>query len=184
MRIGLICSLVAGIGVLAAPAAHAQDAGKAGITMGFPASIGVLWHATDSVALRPEFTFSGASSESDGPGAIEGDNWTVATGVSVLFYLTKQDNLRTYITPRIAYARTSSSTTISSITTSTTRNTTNSVGAFGSFGAQYNLGDKFGVFGELGFGVTRATSRSSFSGAESRSTQWSTRGGVGVIYYP
>jgi len=184
MRTALICSLVAGFGLLGTATAQAQDAGKVGITMGFPGSIGLLWHASDRVALRPELTFSGASSEADGPGEVEGDNWAIATGVGVLFYLNKQDNLRTYFTPRIAYTRTSSSTTISSVTTSTSENTSNSLGVFGSFGAQYNLGEKFGVFGELGFGVTRAKARGGFSNAESRTTQWGTRAGVGVIYYP
>jgi len=183
MRTRLICSFVAMMGLPGGPA-YAQDPGKVGITMGFPASIGVLWHATDSLALRPEFTFSGGSSEFDGTGVIETDNWSIATGASVLFYLKKHDNLRTYVTPRIAYTRTESTTTLSSFTNTTTRNATNSLGAFGSFGAQYNLGDKFGVFGELGFGVTRARVRGGFSGSESTSTQWGTRAGVGVVYYP
>ena len=183
MRTRLICSFVAVMGFLAGSTAHAQDAGKMGITMGFPASIGILWHATDSGALRPEFTFSGASSDAEGPGEVNGDSWAVATGFSVLFYMKQQDNLRTYFTPRIAYTRTSSTTEISSVTTSTSKNTSNSLGAFGSFGAQYNLGDKFAVYGELGFGVTRAKARGSFNG-EARTTQWGTRAGVGVIYYP
>ena len=186
MRTGLICSLVALVGFLGTSTANAQDAGKAGITMGFPGSIGVIWHASDRVAIRPEITFSGASADADGPGEVKGDNWALATGLGVLFYLSSQDNLRTYFTPRIAYTRTSATTEISSVTTSSSKNTSNSLGGFGSFGAQYNLGDKFGVFGELGFGVTRATARgsSTFSSGESRSTQWGTRAGVGVIYYP
>ena len=184
MRTGLISSLVALMGFLGSSTAHAQNPGKAGITMGFPGSIGFIWHASNKVAIRPEISFSGASSESDGPGEISGDNWAIATGVGVLFYLSTHDNLRTYFTPRIAYTRTSSTTDVSSITNSSSENTTNSVGGFGSFWAQYNLGDKFGVFGELGFGVTRGTSRSSLSSRESRTTQWGTRAGVGVIYYP
>ena len=33
--------------------ASAQDTPKLGVTMGYP-SIGVIWHVTDGVALRPE----------------------------------------------------------------------------------------------------------------------------------
>ena len=36
--------------------ASAQDHGPVGITMAFPTSIGAIFHATDKVAIRPEFT--------------------------------------------------------------------------------------------------------------------------------
>jgi hypothetical protein len=183
MQSRLICAFVAVMGVLGGSAA-AQDAGKVGITMGYPASIGLIWHASDSIAIRPELTFSGSSAESDGPGIVGGESWAVATGVSALFYMKKYDNLRTYFTPRFTYARTSSTTDISSITTSSSTSRSRTIGGAGSFGAQYALGDKFSVFGEVGFGLMRSTSSSSFSSGKSKITSWGTRAGAGVIYYP
>ena len=51
---GVLALLLCGV-----TGAAAQDGGKAGITMGYPASIGILWHAGDRVAIRPEFSISG-----------------------------------------------------------------------------------------------------------------------------
>ena len=45
----------------------AQDKGDVGISMGYPASVGVVFHMTDSVALRPEISFTHISSDSDSP---------------------------------------------------------------------------------------------------------------------
>ena len=41
--------LVCGMG-----SANAQDNPRVGLTMGYPTSIGVLWHVTDRIAIRPE----------------------------------------------------------------------------------------------------------------------------------
>ena len=45
--------------------ALAQDKGDVGISMGYPAAVGVVFHLTDSVALRPEISFTRISSDSD-----------------------------------------------------------------------------------------------------------------------
>jgi hypothetical protein len=44
------------------------------------------------------------------------------------------------------------------------------------------LSDKFSLFGEVGFGVTRSTSTGSVT-TKSTGDSWSTRSGVGVILY-
>ena len=46
-RIGLLAAIAIG---LLAPAASAQDDPKAGITMGYPASVGIIWQVNDRVA--------------------------------------------------------------------------------------------------------------------------------------
>jgi hypothetical protein len=90
MRIGrlLACSLaLLGMG---ATGAAAQDEGKVGITMGYPAAVGIIWHVSDTVAIRPELSFSGSSSETDRAENItdsESDGWTLGTGISALFYV-------------------------------------------------------------------------------------------------
>ena len=43
--------------------AVAQEKGQTGLTMGYPATIGLIWHIGDSAALRPEFSFSRTANE-------------------------------------------------------------------------------------------------------------------------
>jgi hypothetical protein len=163
--------------VLTAAAARAQDHGNVGITIGFPAAVGVLWHVSDAVAIRPDFRISGTSSD---PGDVDG--WTFGTGVSALFYMRDADNVRTYFSPRIDYQRNTSNVTALGI--QQTR-TSHAWGTAGSFGAEYNPNRRFGVFGEIGFSYSRlkVDAVSSFI-TEGTSHGWGTRAGVGVIYYP
>jgi hypothetical protein len=171
---------------LGATPAAAQDRGKVGITIGFPAAIGVLWRVNDKVAVRPELALSGNSSESTSSSfESEAEGWTIATGASVLLYLNTYDNLRTYFTPRFTYSRLSTtSESEGPFTNPTTKTTGNSVGATGSFGAEYSLGNKFAVFGEAGFGFSHSTTTSSTAGVKVTGNTWGTRAGVGVIFFP
>ena len=176
--------------------ARAQEKHKAGITMGFPAAVGVLWHLNEKVALRPELTFGGSSSETSitttttTPISINSDNWSVGTGVSALFYLKTEDKLRTYVSPRFIYSHTSSSSDTSGLTTVPGQTSVDlsqsgdAWGGIGSFGAQYAVGDRFTVFGEFGFGFTHSSTSRSATGASGSGNAWGTRGGVGIVYYP
>ena len=98
--------------------ASAQDTPRMGITMGYPAAIGVVWQPTDRIALRPEVTLSKSSGESilttsftfggtttTTTSVISNDNWQAGVGLSALFYLTGHDALRTYVSPRWTYTR-------------------------------------------------------------------------------
>src|SRR5262252_8279767 len=171
MRHTLLIALAA---CLLLPAgASAQDTPRFGIVMGFPAAVGILWNVSDRVALRPMIDWSRSSSESTTtisglpPGiptittttTTNISGWNLGAGVSALFYLTKADALRTYVSPGFSYARGSSTidTTVTGsrglptplptgpVTTRSSNYTT-----FGAFGAQYTLGQRFGIFGELG----------------------------------
>ena len=176
--------------------AGAQEKHKAGITMGFPAAIGVLWHLNEKVAIRPELTFGGSSSETTlttgtlTPITINSDGWSIGTGVSALFYMKTEDKLRTYISPRFIYSHTTSSSDTSGLTTLPGQTPVDlsqsgdAWGGAGSFGAQYAVGDKFTVFGELGFGFTHSTTSRSTTGTSGSGNSWGTRGGVGIVYYP
>ena len=172
----------------------AQEQGKVGITMGFPQSVGVLWHVSEKVAVRPELSFSWNSSDS---GTTESDHDVFATGISALFYLRKWDNLSTYISPRYSFGRasgTSASTDdgLSGDSEQTSRNHLFS----GSFGAQYWMSPRFSVFGEIGLGYQRTSGESSFSlpagidpppfielERESSARSVATRSAVGVAFY-
>jgi len=184
--------------------AFAQDAGQIGVTLGYPSAVGVIWHVTDNVAVRPEISFSTGSTESptssfSGLSAALGEtsSTTVTAGVSGLFYFGEWDKLRAYVSPRYTYTRLTSD---SGSTFSTdTRNSAYTVS--GSFGAQYQFHRRFAVFGETGFGY--AHTRTSFTSLlllpvipvgsnvpapvsrseELNSHNWSTRTGAGVIFY-
>jgi hypothetical protein len=206
-RIGWMAVFI--VASLATPV-RAQDEPRVGITMGYPASIGLIWHVADRVALRPEVSLSRGSGETTitttvpviSVGAVPTvnttttvttnttDQWQVGIGVSALFYVTRHDALRTYVSPRYAYTRGSNSNQSSGLSPSTV-SSSESTGHFvaGSFGAQYALGRRFSVFGEVGLGYTHTeneptgTTSPGFSVGDSVSTTLSTRSGAGVILY-
>src|SRR5882762_4130449 len=106
--------------------------------MGFPASIGVIFRATDKVAIRPEFSFSRNTTE--GTTTTSTDGWSIGTGISALFYVASHDRVRTYVSPRVTYSRitlTSSALVASALSTSL-KSTATTWGGAGSFGVQYS----------------------------------------------
>jgi hypothetical protein len=182
IALGFICVCASG--------AAAQDSGTVGVTMGYPASFGLIWRVTDTLAIRPELSLAGTSSTSESitatTSSLESDGHAIATGASALFYVARFDQLRTYVSPRFSYARTTNSGTITNsfgLPPSNTKTTATAWGGSGSFGAEYALSKKFSAFGEIGLGVTRTTVKSNTSVAQQHSTAWSTRSGVGVIFY-
>ena len=170
--------------------ANAQDAGQVGITMGYPASVGVMWHVSDSVAVRPEIAFSTSSSDNE----FGADTTTVNGGASGLFYVAKWDRVRAYVSPRFSYGHSSSGST-GTIGIALKNSTYNVVG---SFGAQYTPQKRFAVFGETGIGYSRSKTSTTTvvvpivlppgleparPTATNTSTGFGTRAGVGVIFY-
>lgn len=172
------CSIIIG----GATTAGAQETGKVGITMGYPAAIGVLWHLTDRVALRPEFSFTLTDSSSESIVNAESNFWSLGTGVSVLFYSALTDNLRTYVAPRFSYSRTSGDTDV-------TESATDVYSVAGMFGAQYSLGRRFAAFGEVGVAYSRQSGSATTSIVNVTTTisnhgnAFGTRTGVGVVLY-
>lgn len=171
--------------VLVAVGANAQDKGQIGITMGYPTSIGLIWHASDTVALRPEFAFSHSSSTGSSTATFAGsssDSTTWQGGISALLYVHKWDKASAYLTPRFSYSRLTSSNTQTYNGSSVTSSSTGNVYSIaGSLGAQYSLSRRFGVFGEAGIAYTDQTT--SYPSSESKTKAWGTRAGVGVILY-
>lgn len=180
MRLAAITVLACLLGGALA-SANAQERGRVGVTMGYPASIGILWHVSDRVALRPEFSFSKTDSTSEGIVDATTDFSSLGTGVSALFFSSITDNLRTYVAPRFSYTRTHGEGDV-------TESTTTSYSMAGMFGAHYLLGSRFAVFGELGFGYTRQDSTAITTiVSEIRTTSHGngvgTRTGIGVVLY-
>ena len=97
MRVRRILLLACSIIVGATTTAAAQEPEPVGITMGYPAAIGLLWHLSDRVALSPEFSFTLTDSSSESLMNDESHFWSLGTGVSALFYWPATDNLRTYV---------------------------------------------------------------------------------------
>lgn len=172
------CSIVVGLSATAT----AQDSPRVGITMGYPASIGVLWHVADRIALRPEFSFTLTDTSSESLLNDETNFWTLGAGVSVLFYSPMTDNLRTYVAPRFSYGRTSGD-------SNNTDSTTDIYTLAGMFGAQYSLGRRFAAFGEVGFSYARQNGTSATTigplttRVSSHGNAFGTRTGVGVVLY-
>jgi hypothetical protein len=199
--------LAVGLALSVAANALAQDAGQIGVTLGYPSAVGIIWHVTDNVAVRPEISFSTGSTESPvissglsfpdvSVNVGETSSTTVTAGVSGLFYFGEWDKLRAYVSPRYTYARLTSN---SGSTFSTdARNSAYTV--TGSFGAHYQLHRRFAVFGETGFGYTRTrttltsvlllpvipvvpTVPAPVTRSEINSHSWAIRTSAGVIFY-
>jgi hypothetical protein len=210
-----MCLVLAAIAV--ARDTRAQDLPRLGLTMGYPTAVGVIWNVADRVALRPEMTIGGGSASSTGtssspivssPTAASSDNFSIGAGLSALFYVKRWDALRAYVSPRFAYTHARSSTgSPSSVIASSSEGTSRLYTTTGSFGAEYSIGRRFGVFGEVGFGyssltasttttvVTTFTSGGIFgvpaatttsistARTEGDSKNWGLRSAVGVIFY-
>ncbi len=196
--------------LLAPHAAAAQDAPRFGIVMGYPAAAGVLWKVSGRLAVRPEVSLTKTASESttsigtllspvgvvDTTTTTKSDGWQVGVGASVLVYLSKGDALKTYVSPRYAYSRISTTieSTVSGVgipvrvgPVSSTSQASNHA-ASGSFGAQYSVGSRFGVFGELGLSYTHSgemPAASLSATATSTGSNWTIglRSGAGVILF-
>ena len=151
--------------------------------MGYPTAVGVLWHVTDRVAIRPEIDFSRQSVSSAGntplgPLTEESTTTVIRPGLSALFYLTRQEDLRLYISPRVAYTATESSESVAG--------STSTYLVSGSFGAQHRLGSRFAVFGELGVEYSRSRfdlSALSLFATTTRRSSITTRSGAGIVLY-
>src|SRR5215510_1432448 len=174
--------------------ADAQDHGPIGVVVAYPGSIGAHWDLSEGVAIRPDFSFAFGSSDSSsnsqfgGALASSNDRRSFEVGVSALFYLKRWDALRTYVSPRFAYGRetTSSDSAASPGGVGEIRNHVSDYITSGSIGAQYTLGQRFAVFGEAGVAYTH--SQGSLSGSAPvvfDTSGWTvaSRAGVGAVVY-
>ena len=213
MRSRLTAPVLAVLTLFGTGVVRAQEPGHVGLTMGYPTAVGVIWHVADRLALRPDLSLSQSSGDSTTTTAPQigspssNNSWQVGIGLSAFFYVARWDALRVYVGPRFAYSRstTTSSSSSSSLSASVTDGTASSYSTTGSFGAQYLLGPRFAVFGEIGLSYTTITSDTTgittitlssfgvpFTGEspivstfrnEAHSRSVSPRSGAGVIFY-
>ena len=151
----------------------AQDSPKVGLVMATPTGVGIIWHITDRVAIRPGIGLAFASSETP---LSKSDGTSIDAGFSVLFYTARWDNVRSYISGRYFYEH---GTTESSSTevTSTGHDIT------GSVGVEFTPHRRFGVFGEVGFGPVKSTTGIESVFGDVKATTWRVRSSVGAILY-
>jgi hypothetical protein len=173
-----------GLGVLVAslPAtpASAQEPGDVGVTISAPSAIGLIWHVTPRVAVRPDLSFS--FSESDADVGTDVNSHSFSLGGSVLFYTGRWDNLQTYVSPRVSYSWSSSSIDGSG---ADLNSTSDGWSLSGTFGAQYMLGTRFAVFAEAGLAYASQTAETPTSFGDNERTTWSfgTRTLIGATLY-
>jgi hypothetical protein len=195
--------------ILPIDTARAQEPGRLGVTMVYPGTIGVLWHATTRLAIRPEIGFRRNSNE----GAVVvgitdvfngapftgsttttvNSSWFVSPGVSLLVFVARWDEVSAYVTPGYSYTRnshTSVTTTQGGLTTipvlpSASRIETEHSASHwhefrGAFGVQYVPHRRFGVFGEAGVSHTE-NSLSALLQIDASTT--TSMGSLGVTFY-
>ena len=208
----VITSLMVLLVLVNCRAVNAQEKKRAGVTMGYPASVGFVFHVTDRVALRPELSFDKSSSKQSTDivyypsrdrtsSSTSNDASVVGVGLSALFYAGKWDNVRTYVSPRITYTRLTTTidyccyfvdfavptptleSPISFRAPAPEKATSSMFSGAGSFGAQYSMSSKFSLFGEVGLSYSRTTGPEWNIYSKTKSTSWSTRTGVGIVFY-
>ena len=174
---------IVGLAVIAAclvpTFASAQEDGKIGVTMAFPASVGLIWHASEKIALRPDFSFVHSATDTS-IGETSSDS--VGLGVSVLFYTKKWDNAAMYVTPRFHWSH---GTGESRPDFGDERDSSADAYTYsGSVGAQGWIGSRFSVYGEVGLTYTTSSSDSSSSfSTEIKTKSFGIRSGVGAVLY-
>lgn len=179
--------------LLSSGPAFAQDAPTLGLVIGAPAHVGLLWQVSERVAVRPDFSWSWSRTEATGQfsGTYEASTRgvRVSPGIGVLFRLSDDERLQTYLATRYGFSRSSTSSEsdlsvpgIPGSSRSLTRSTQRSHSGGAAFGARYAPGSRFGVFGE--FGLEYSSSSGSVAAAiDSTSKAAGTRAGVGVILF-
>ena len=177
MKRVLMALFVFGLCALPATAA-AQEKDKMAVTFAHPSAVGLLWHTSETVAVRPDLTFS--TSETDtGMGKTMSKN--LGVGISLLLYMKKWDQVSAYFSPRYGLARATG--TSQSISGNEVKSSLTSHALSGSFGVQAWIGTRFSAFGEAGLTYTSSTSDSAFLEIDTKTTSFGTRSGVGVAFY-
>ena len=178
MTRGLLAVLGTIVITFIAGPAYAQKAGNAGVLLR-GGSVGVLWHISDNVALRPEVAISKASTTTTS-GATENttDSWAANFGASAHFYVANWNSVRAYLSPQYHYMRGRATSTGSPDISSSS---THSVA--GMFGTQYVVSDRFSIFGEIGAQYAWQPKWSTSATTTTRGWQFDTKTSIGVVIY-
>jgi hypothetical protein len=174
----------------------AQDERRVGLVMGVPVQVGILWHATERVAVRPDVSFSWSSSDLAAASSdyVDYSSSTslsrLSLGLALLYYVGDDEGVRTYLAPRYRASRVSTSSEstlvipgIPDVLPGSDRRLTQVSHSGGvSFGASYAPGDRLAVFGEAGLEFATSSSPR-LDDIEATSRAVGTTAGVGVVFY-
>lgn len=182
------------------PAAAAQDERRVALSIAFPGEAGILWQASERVAVRTDFGFSWSKHESSfgsdyGVVTSESSSRSLGAGLSILFTVARWDRLRAYVVPRVSYTDLSGangavvgvigvSGDITGGMVPEDRDTRRgrAVELSGSFGVEYALAERFGVYGETGVAFATVRYSSHSAGDESRTRAVGSRNAIGVLF--
>ena len=194
------------VALLTAVPAWAQTTRRVGVTLGYPAQVGILWHVSSRIAIRPDIGFGAGSSDTESasseilpgvPGTkiqVESSSHSVNGRITALLTVVRWDQAGVYVAPFYSYTTGSSSTT-TTITpapiplpgvpprgpqTNTTTSDTRAHAGGGSIGVQVSVHDRVALFAETGL---RYTETSGSAGARTTSRLWSSSGAIGAVLY-
>lgn len=196
--------------------AFAQEK-KIGIVLAYPTSVGIQWTLNDRIALRGDGTVRWSSTTQESSPQVSGalniptlrssyESHSVGgtIGVSALITLSKADRFRTYVSPRMAWSLTRTTTTISydlnaiqgqlpepllrtlAPQTLKTNDTTPTASVVG--GASAAVHERLSVFAEAGVGYSWGSLSQASTGSVTANTPTHTkalamRSGIGAIVY-
>jgi hypothetical protein len=204
MRIYFAVILVTVLAPVAPAAAQANR--SFGVTLGYPAQFGFVWHISDRIAIRPDIGFSVASSEtqSDSEGVLPGSPGTTITSaastdsvsarITALVRVARWDQIGLYVAPSYSYSSGSGTTTTTITTplpvfpglpprppvTNTTTIDTRSHAGGGAIGVQVGVHERFAIFAETGLRYTKTTTEGF---ARNTSSGVSSAGSLGAVLY-
>jgi hypothetical protein len=167
----------------------------------------VQWQISERFAVRGDAGFSWSHIEQTslilsvngvtvyGP-TTESNHRTTSVGLSGLITVSKREQLRLYVAPRVAWntIHTSFETEVSAPVIPgvpvlpppfprSTSSTSNGFGFVGMFGANYRLSDRFAIFGEAGISFARPTATSSSLSTTLKSFAIHASSDVGIVIF-
>ena len=179
--------------------AKAQETSRVGLTMSYPARVGVLWHLSDRVGILPDVAFQRTLSTAvfgfEGLGGIETTTRSsitrleVSPGINVLIDFATREDVTTYATAGWSHVR-------SNATTTQTTTTTGGIPGFApsgtdreefalhgyavrsAFGVRYVPRQHFGFFGEIGIEYSKTDFDDGLA-----SSRLGNRGAAGAVLY-
>jgi hypothetical protein len=147
----LKCAAMAALSVLAlvgtATSASAQEAGDVGLAVGSDGSVGIIWHATNAIAVLPAIQFRHVSIETEGlVSGNEDSTSALLFEVTVPLYLKKRDSLYVFVAPRISHSFQSEDDELPASLSVDRSN----IQVAGLVGLQYAISERFSVVGTTG----------------------------------
>jgi hypothetical protein len=186
--------------------ATAQESGRVGVVMSYPARVGVRWHVTDRVAILPDIAFertvsgtvfqigygfgsAGGNSFTGTTTRTSSTRWQTSPGANLLIDLRSWDEVATYVTVGWSYVRSSLATSETTTTTGGFTSlppdrieqrevTSHGYETRGAFGVRYIPHRHFGLFGEVGVEYRKSDFEVDLSVSMLRN-----RGVAGAVFY-